>query len=150
MSLAQHLARQSACVAQLLALLENEAQLLGSGPVDGERLTALAADKQALLVGIEQLESQRRHAQQRLGYGDDQAGAERAAADAGCRPAWLQLLAMARRAQRLNRLNGEHIRMRLEHNQRLLNFLHEAAGKGLYGPDGQSRHGRLGNLASHA
>lgn len=150
MSLAKHLARQSATVSQFVALLEIEAQLLGEGRVDGERLGALAADKQALLATVEQLETQRRQAQQRLGYGDDQAGAERAAADAGCSAAWRQLLAQARRARDLNALNGEHIRKRLEHNQRLLNFLHEIAGKGLYGPDGQSRHGSLGSIASRA
>lgn len=150
MSLARHLARQSAAVAQLIRLLESEAQLLAAGRVDGERCSELAAAKQLQLDAIEQLESQRRLAQQRLGYGDDHAGAERAAADAGCPAAWQQLLELARRAQQLNRLNGEHIRTRLEHNQRMLNFLHEVGGKGLYGPDGQSRQGRIGNIASHA
>lgn len=150
MSLAKHLARQSAAVAQFARLLEDELHQLAKGAVDGQRLTELAAAKQSLLTEIEQLEAQRRNAQLRLGYGDDRQGAARAAADAGCHNAWQQLLAQASRAQLLNRLNGESIRMRLEHNQRMLNFLHEAAGKGLYGPDGQSRQGRLGSIASRA
>jgi len=150
MSLAKHLARQSTCVAQFILLLEDEARLLAAGKVDGSQLSELAARKQALLGDIAQMESQRQYAQSRLGYGDDRNGAERAATDAGCLATWQQLLEQARRAQQLNQLNGETIRTRLAHNQRMLNFLHEAAGKGLYGPDGQARRGSLGNLASKA
>ena len=43
------------------------------------------------------------------------------------------------KSQRLNRTNGVLIGMRREHNQRMLKFIEEAAGKGLYGPDGQAR-----------
>ncbi|MNZ79822.1 FlgN protein [compost metagenome] len=150
MSLAKHLARQSASVARFIQLLEAEAQQLSAGRVDGQRLSTLASDKQALLDEIEQLETQRQYAQRRLGYGEDRAGATRAAEDAGCLATWQQLLEQAVRAQQLNRLNGASIRNRLEHNQRMLNFLHEAAGKGLYGPDGQARRGSLGGIDSRA
>lgn len=150
MSLAKHLDRQSAAVAQFIDLLEGEQRLLAQGRVDGQHLTDLAARKQELLGAIEQLEAQRRHAQLRLGYGDDRQGAARAATDAGCPSAWQRLLALASRAHQLNRLNGENIRARLEQNQRMLNFLHEARGNGLYGPDGQSRLGRLGAVTSRA
>lgn len=150
MSLAKHLARQSATLEQFIRLLEDEQRALAQGRVDGQQLSELAAGKQALLDTLEQLEAQRRHAQLRLGYGDDRQGAARAAADADCLDSWQQLLAQASRAQQLNRRNGDGIRARLEQNQRMLNFLHEAGGNGLYGPDGQSRNGRLGTLASHA
>jgi len=150
MSLAKHLARQSATVAQLIQLLETEVQVLAEGKVDGQRLNQLAVDKQALLSEIEQLETQRQYAQGRLGYGSGHQGAARAAADAGCLATWQQLLEQAGRAQQLNRLSGETIRKRLEHNQRMLNFLHEAAGKSLYGPDGQARRGSLCNIDSRA
>lgn len=150
MSLAKHLARQSTCVAQFILLLEDEARLLAAGMVDGAQLSELAARKRALLADIEQMESQRQYAQSRLGYGDDRNGAERAAVDAGCLTTWQQLLEQASRAQLLNRLNGESIRTRLEHNQRMLNFLHEAAGQGLYGSDGQARRGSLASIASRA
>lgn len=150
MSLAQHLARQSATIDQFVELLVCEARLLGNSQIDGEQLNALAAEKQALLSTLDQLETQRRTAQQRLGYGDDKAGAERAARDAGCSAAWQHLLDQARRARELNEMNGSHIRNRMECNQRIINFLHEAAGKGLYGPDGQSRHGSLAGIASRA
>lgn len=150
MSLVKHLARQSATVAHFIRLLETEIQLLTQGKVDGQRLNELAADKQALLGEIEQLETQRQYAQSRLGYGSGHQGAARAAADAGCLATWQHLLEQASRAQQLNRLSGETIRNRLEHNQRMLNFLHEAAGKSLYGPDGQARRGSLGNIDSRA
>ncbi|MCM2319500.1 MAG: flagellar protein FlgN [Pseudomonas sp.] len=150
MSLDKHLARQSATVAQFIQLLEGEALLLAAGTVDGPRLSELAARKQAVLDEIERMESQRQYAQSRLGYGDDHQGAERAATDAGCLATWQQLLEQASRAQQLNRLNGESIRNRLEYNQRMLNFLHEAAGQGLYGSDGQARRGSLGSIASRA
>lgn len=150
MSLAKHLARQSATLAQFILLLEDEQHALAQGQVDGQRLSELAAGKQALLDTLEQLEAQRRHAQLRLGYGDDRQGAARAAADAGCLASWQHLLGQASRAQELNRRNGDGIRARLEQNQRMLNFLREASGSGLYGPDGQSRQGRHGALASRA
>ncbi len=150
MSLAKHLERQCACLQAFIQLLESESQLLAAGSIDGPQLTELASRKQPLLNSLESLELQRQHAQRRLGYADGHAGAERAATDAGCLATWQQLLEQAGRAQQLNQLNGETIRTRLAHNQRMLNFLHEAAGKGLYGPDGQARRGSLGNLASKA
>lgn len=150
MSLAKHLARQSAALMHFIRLLEDEQSALAEGNIDGKRLSELAAGKQTLLSEIEQMEGQRQFAQQRLGYGSDRQGADRAAEDAGCLATWQQLLEQATQAQRLNRLNGDIIRSRLEHNQRLLNFLHEAAGKSLYGPDGQTRRGSLANIDSRA
>ena len=70
---------------------------------------------------------------------DDRAGDARAAADAGCTALWASIRERADQAARLNRTNGVLIGIRLEHNQRMLNFIEEAAGKGLYGPDGQAR-----------
>ena len=48
MSLAKHLARQSATLAQFILLLEDEQRALAQGQVDGQRLSELAAGKQAL------------------------------------------------------------------------------------------------------
>ncbi|TKD38214.1 flagella synthesis protein FlgN [Azotobacter chroococcum] len=119
----------------------------GEAPPQTESPAAsdLAAAKQALLGELEHLESQRSNAQIKLGYGAGRRGAEQAAREAGCLPAWQQLLELASHAQLLNRLNGDAIRTRLGHNQRILNFLHEAAGHSLYGPDGRSR--RSGSLS---
>ena len=55
------------------------------------------------------------------------------------RDRWASIRERADQAARLNRTNGVLIGIRLEHNQRMLNFIEEAAGKGLYGPDGQAR-----------
>lgn len=137
MSLGQHLAVQLQRLEQLNALLTEEQIALGEGQVDGERLARLAADKQVLLVRLEEFETQRRLVQLRLGYGQDMAGAEQAAQDAGCLPQWHTLLETTRRTARLNKLNGILIQQRLQHNQRMLNFLNEATGQSLYGPDGQ-------------
>ena len=150
MSLAQHLAQQSVLLTRFIALLEAEQHCLAQGRIDSTRLQTLATDKQALLNEIDRMERQRQHALQRLGYGDDSRDSARAADDAGCPAAWQRLLELATRARLLNRLNGETIRTRLAHNQRILNFLHEATGKGTYGSDGQARRGSLGNIRTQA
>ncbi|MDD5384856.1 MAG: flagellar protein FlgN [Gallionella sp.] len=52
---------------------------------------------------------------------------------------WQEILALAERAQRLNRTNGELIQMKLRSNQQLLAILSNAVNKAnLYGPDGQT------------
>lgn len=52
---------------------------------------------------------------------------------------WQEILALAERAQRLNRANGELIQMKLRRNQQLLTVLSNAVNKAnLYGPDGQT------------
>ncbi|GHA05935.1 flagella synthesis protein FlgN [Oceanisphaera arctica] len=149
MSLGHHLAQQQQRLAQLTELLTEEQGALSQVQVDGELLSRLAADKQALLTQLETFENQRRQAQVRLGYGQDMAGAEQAARDAGCLPQWYDLLDSTRRIAHLNSLNGTLISQRLQHNQRMLNFLNEATGQTLYGPDGQS-HRRGGKLNSRA
>ncbi|ACO78584.1 Flagella synthesis protein [Azotobacter vinelandii CA] len=148
MSLSKHLATQRQTLQRFVELLEEERQALTEAAVDGQRLADLAAAKRTLLGELEHLEKQRGNAQARLGYSAGRRGAEQAASDAGCLPAWQQLLELAGHAQLLNRLNGDTIRTRLGHNQRILNFLHEAAGHSLYGPDGRTRRGgNLGGLS---
>lgn len=149
MSLEQHLALQVQRLEQLTRLLTDEQQALSQARVDGPLLSQLATEKQALLTLLESAESQRRQAQLRLGYGQDLAGAEQAARDAGCLPLWHSLQERAQRIARLNSLNGSLISHRLRHNQRMLNVLNEAAGQSLYGPDGQARKNG-GRLASKA
>lgn len=52
---------------------------------------------------------------------------------------WLEILALAERAQRFNQTNGELIQMKLRRNQQLLAVLSNAVNKAnLYGPDGQT------------
>lgn len=139
MSLAEHLERHRGRLDALIGLLEEERLLLRSGGVDGNGLARVAQAKQEHFQALERFETQRRQVQRRLGYDDDRAGDARAAADAGCAGLWEAIRERADQAARLNRTNGVLIGIRLEHNQRMLNFIEEAAGKGLYGPDGQAR-----------
>lgn len=150
MSLAAHLAHQHQRLETLVGLLEQEREALSVGQVDGQRLNDIAGSKQALFDELDRLETQRRNAQHKLGYVDGLPGAEAAARDADCFDAWLAMRASAERARQLNELNGGLINTRLSHNQRTLNMLHEAAGKALYGPDGQSRRQGLAGIASKA
>ena len=139
MSLAEHLERHRARLDALIGLLDEERQLLRNGSVDGDGLARVAQAKQEQFQALERFETQRRQVQRRLGYDDDRAGDARAAADAGCAGLWESIRERADQAARLNRTNGVLIGIRLEHNQRMLNFIEETTGKGLYGPDGQAR-----------
>ncbi|MBG12639.1 MAG: flagellar protein FlgN [Alcanivorax sp.] len=139
MSLAEHLERHRARLDALIGLLDEERQLLRNGGVDGDGLARVAQAKQEQFQALERFETQRRQVQRRLGYDDDRAGDARAAADADCAGLWESIRERADQVARLNRTNGLLIGIRLEHNQRMLNFIEEAAGKGLYGPDGQAR-----------
>ncbi|MTI50188.1 MAG: flagellar protein FlgN [Alcanivorax sp.] len=139
MSLAEHLERHRSRLDALIDLLDEERRLLGDGGVDGDGLARVAQAKQAQFQALERFETQRRQVQRRLGYDDDRAGDALAASDAGCADLWASIRERADQAARLNRTNGVLIGIRLEHNQRMLNFIEEAAGKGLYGPDGQAR-----------
>ena len=139
MCLAEHLERHRTRLDTLIGLLDEERRLLGDGAVDGDGLARVAQAKQEQFQALERFETQRRQVQRRLGYDDDRAGDARAAADAGCTALWASIRERADQAARLNRTNGVLIGIRLEHNQRMLNFIEEAAGKGLYGPDGQAR-----------
>ncbi|GHA84183.1 flagella synthesis protein FlgN [Modicisalibacter luteus] len=150
MSLARHIARQRSHLETLIELLEAERECLAHGHVDGEHLSQLARDKQETFVLLEQLESQRVTAQRKLGYGEGRLGAERAAQDAGCMQDWQTFRERAQHAKQLNQLNGVLVGSRLAQNQRILDFLNEAAGKALYGPDGQSRRRGFGGIASSA
>ncbi|WP_043318894.1 flagella synthesis protein FlgN [Microbulbifer sp. HZ11] len=139
MSLHQFLQQHRQRVEHLTQLLYDERTELSAGTVDGGRLTDIARRKQESLHQLNDLEQQRRTALQRLGYTNDRQGDEQAAREAGCLPLWQDLIALAGEAERLNRANGTVINIRAESNQRLLNALQEAKGKGLYGPDGRAR-----------
>lgn len=148
MSLAKHIETQQRVLQQLIDLLEQERRVLIVATIDGQKLAELATAKQILLIELERLESQRHSDQIELGYGEGRQAAERAAMDAGCQIAWRRMRELSQRAKRLNQFNGDNIRSRLRLNQRLLNFLHEAAGHSLYGPDGRSRRQSLSGLTS--
>lgn len=139
MGLANHLQRQQQCLDALCETLREETAALAKAQVDGNELAGLAETKQRLFRELDALESQRRQAQTRLGYAEGRAGARQAAEEADCLDAWLTLMALAERVRQLNATNGSLIRERMRQNQQMLDFLREAAGKPLYGPNGQAR-----------
>ncbi|MDX1705781.1 flagellar protein FlgN [Pseudidiomarina sp.] len=140
MSLPRLLEQQCDRLQRLLQQLEQEQAVLAEGKVDGERLQQIAEDKRQLYEELERAEQLRRQAQIKLGYSDDAAGAQQAAAQANCLPIWKQFIDLADRTTRLNGLNGELIQHRLHHNQHMLNILRDATGGGsLYGADGSQQ-----------
>lgn len=149
MSLPQFIQQHRQRVEQLTQLLHAERAQLSAGTLNGAQLAEIAERKQRSLKTIDDFEQQRRQTLQRLGYEDSRAGDEQAAQDAGCLALWRDLIALAEEAERLNRANGSIISIRSETNQRLLNALQEAAGQGLYGPDGRART-RNGKVSSTA
>lgn len=150
MSLAKHLLTQQNALKEFIELLEQEQRVISTAEIDGQRLVEIAERKGLVLQDIERLEITRTRAQARLGYPDGRVGAERAAQDAHCSDIWQTLLDLMERSQLLNEVNGRIIKMRMEQNQRILNFLSEAAGQSLYGPNGQARRKSLSGLSSKA
>ena len=147
--LGDHLQNQSCQLDSLLDLLHEERRLLAAGQVDGTRLAQVAEAKREHLAALDTLEQQRRREVHRRGYSDDSRGDESAADAIGRLVQWRSVRARAARVAELNRGNGQLIGIRMEHNQRLLNTLRDAAGSNLYGPDGQA-HGRTNRVNSRA
>lgn len=141
MRLVDCLQQQSLAIHQLLALLEDERGMLAAVAVDGHRLQEVAKAKQTQLERLETLEAERRELQARLGYGVDRDGSQQAATVSGCLDAWLALMGMAERVARLNATNGELLKLRMAHNQRILNLISEARGNSLYDQQGRARSG---------
>ncbi|MFD1215504.1 MULTISPECIES: flagella synthesis protein FlgN [Microbulbifer] len=132
--LQQHLHLLETLHGQLL----EERQQVSRGKLDGAELANIAHRKQQCVADINRLEQQRRQLLTRMGYANNRSGDEQAARDGGYAGQWRALLTLAAETAAMNTSNGEMIRLRTEHNQRLLNALQEAAGKNLYGPDGRA------------
>lgn len=145
MSLARLLGEQQERLASLKALLEDELEALTHGEIDGGRLERIAVDKQTLLGELERFEGLRRQVQAKLGYPAGLEGDRQAARDAGCLETWQSLHLLTERTARLNDLAGGLLAMRMEHNQRMLAFIHDVSEKTLYDPRGRagSQSGRL-------
>ena len=130
-----------AAARRFVSLLELEQEMLTKGEVD--HLLALVQQKNELALTLATLADQRHQALAAEGMKADRTGvsawftAHPTASRA--RAAWSSLLSIASQARELNRLNGELIQMRMQHNAQALEALlgtHNALG--LYGPDGQN------------
>jgi flagella synthesis protein FlgN len=148
-TLAAHLREHHDRLGTLLGLLGRERTLLGEGRVDGEALAALAAEKQDVLSELADGEQRGRATWAALGCRDAPDKEEQAARQQGCLELWRQMRGRAREAARLNHFNGELIRVRLTHNQHLLNDLQSLRGRFLYGPDGHTQAANA-RVVSHA
>ncbi len=148
--LARHLSYQGQVLKEFVELLEHEQKLLSSSEVDGEAVRKLATDKKTMLERLESLESQRAKGQHTLGYPSGLEGAKKAASDSKCLPFWEEITLLAFRAKSLNEINGNLIKMRLDHANQMISFFNKVAGEPLYGPDGKSKRRGMGGITTSA
>ena len=129
-------------VSSLIELMKQEQQLLVAADATG--LAELTPRKNALLQALADLSAQRHAALAAAGCEGSEAGMEPWLAVGGnpeARAQWEALLALAREAKELNRVNGMLINKQLAHNQGVLNALRMPAGAeagGVYGASGQA------------
>lgn len=109
---------------ELTLALEAECAALGSN--DSEALDNAGTRKQALMLQLEQLDTERR-----------QLGRELPATPTTTDPLWSDILQSLRRCQQLNQRNGSAVNQRLNQVRQALSILTGHAGEsGLYGPTG--------------
>lgn len=133
------LTAERAALLNFIALLEREQGMLVENLTD--QLFELSEQKSTDALNLNELAETRRAL---LRKNLPQLGADAIRAWLGMHSPqaltiWLEILALAERAQRLNQTNGELIQMKLRRNQQLLAVLSNAVNKAnLYGPDGQT------------
>lgn len=129
-----------AAVQRFVGLLEREQAMLVDGAVDD--LLDLVEEKNALAGELAALADRHGRLLTAEGLSADRSGVaawfSAHPGESRVRTAWSQLLPLARQARELNRLNGELIRVRLQHNAGALAALLGASVPGLYGRDGQN------------
>ncbi|MBL8393757.1 MAG: flagellar protein FlgN [Candidatus Accumulibacter sp.] len=129
-----------ATVRSFVELLEQEQQMLIDGSVD--QMMELLPRKNLLGTRLTEFADQRSQVLAAAGLSADRVGLDAWFAshteETGTRTAWSVLLSLARQARELNRVNGEVIELRMQHNSQALDVLLGTTGAlGLYGPDGQ-------------
>ncbi|MBI4741945.1 MAG: flagellar protein FlgN [Betaproteobacteria bacterium] len=127
--------------ARFIGVLKLEREALNSGDLDS--LDALLQRKNDLAAELGRLAEQREAFLASHGLGSDRAGMESwlvaHPARKVAQKAWSRLLLLAGEAREINRLNGELIQIRVQHNAQALEALLGASRPpSLYGPDGQS------------
>ena len=129
----------------LIDLLQQEQALLINADIDG--LTMVTERKGPVIAQMSELATKRHRTLAAAGHAASEAGMQawidaRAAgklAQSAAVSAWTALLAMARQAQEINRINGVLINSHMARNQGALNVLRIQTGSGnFYGPDGQA------------
>ena len=150
------LTAEHAALLNFVALLEREQGMLVENRTD--QLLELSEQKSTDALGLNELAEARRSLLQKNlpelsivpargtppdarpsgGLGADTINAWLATHSPQGLAVWHEVLALAERAQQLNRTNGELIQMKLRHNQQSLAVLSNAVNRAnLYGPNGQ-------------
>lgn len=128
-------------IARFVELLKLEQATLGQGDIEG--LSVLIQQKSEVAAELGSLAEQRNASLAAHGLGTDLTGIEAwfesHPSDTRIRSAWARILPLAREARELNRVNGELIQIRMQHNAQALEALLGASRQlNLYGPDGQT------------
>lgn len=128
-------------VLRFVDLLQLEQIALTKGEVD--QLAALIEQKNAVANELGAFAAQRNAALAAQGLTADGAGitawCQGHPADTRVATAWSRILSLASEARELNRVNGDLIQIRMQHNTQALEALLGTSQRlNLYGPDGQT------------
>ena len=139
--LTQVIEEEARLVGEFVSVLDREQAALAGGQIDA--VDGLLVIKNDLATQLEAVGTQRNALLAKQGLTADPAGmqawCDEHQQEKASREWWPAVVAGAREAMRLNRLNGELIRIRLQYNERALEALRRGdSSLNLYGPDGQS------------
>ena len=139
--LLQNTEAEAGAVVRFVELLKLERDVLSSG--DTGQIDALIRRKNDISSELQALTDRRNSLLTGMGFGSDRIGIEAwlaaQPANNAAQKMWLQILSLAKEARELNQLNGELIKMRMQHNSHALAILLRSSRQpNLYGPDGQS------------
>jgi flagella synthesis protein FlgN len=128
-------------VERFVRLLEEEKTLLAEGRT--EDLAAALEEKEELAVRLNELARQRGDHLADDGFSPDRAGmvswSARRPEQKETIAAWNRTLSLATQAKEINRVNGQLIRLRLQHTGEALEvLLRKESRLNLYGPDGRT------------
>lgn len=152
--LTQTLETEVTAVRRFVGLLEREQSMLIKGDIDG--LLELVDEKNNVAAQLTTLARQRGERLADAGISADKRGMSVWLAEhpheAGAHAQWGVLLSLATQARELNRLNGDLIRLRLQHNTQALEALLGAASAplSLYDRDGHSAHVGIRRISDRA
>lgn len=139
-SLADILAAEAGAVSAFVSLLEQEQEALKAG--DADALPAIVDQKAAAARQLAPISASRNTELARCGLSGDRDGMlawlDKHPQDGAARRHWETLQALAAEARELNRVNGELIRMRMNHNAQMLETLLASNRQDFYGADGQT------------
>lgn len=130
---------ETAAMQALLSLLQREQRCLADGDADG--CAALLAAKAAQVAELSAFARERHRQLATLGLPADERGMQAwLAAAPGAADDWAALMAVARDAHELNRINGTLLGQLAARNRQALGALGLGNDKALYGPGGQAEY----------